>query len=152
MRYLYLFLSAFFLCSASFSQSTQWSNYFSNGLVKVDYKEIDCQVSQTDINKKLLVFRMSNLTSKKIEVNWNNELHYGDRCLNCDGNSKELNHAITLEAGQTIEGSCDSKSGTNASALVIFKKFNTPQVMIDKGRKLTDFKLKNIRAETLINK
>jgi hypothetical protein len=149
MKKLYFSLVLCFIFNLSIAQvSASWQNYFNDALVKIEFKEIDIQESNSDVNKKLIVFKLSNLTACKLSINWQQKLQYGAKCYNCTGNSSEMNFTVSLEPNEIKEGNPESHL---SDGLVILKKFNAPQVVAEKVVPLTSYELKNIQVSSIIN-
>ena len=90
--------------------------------VNISYKVEECNDAANGIYKELVFIQITNATSDKMKVSWSNDIWYDNtkaenRLLNY---SSENNVNLTLDAGETIAGSCIKRGGNN---LVIHAKF-----------------------------
>jgi hypothetical protein len=141
---LILSLGIFLISSASFSQemsvrvvSVEWQPLTSTDFVDVSYRYGECLNPSQGVDKQEVYLKFTNKTNEKLSIVWENELHYGKRCINCDGLNDEMRFEIALEPKSSINGEC-GKNGN--SKLRFMAKF----LNIDSSTVLTEFKVKNI--------
>lgn len=145
--YLPFFLLLFFT-NSFFSQQktdnsngTDWKIYYKDSCIQINYRYENCNMIKDGINKEEVYLQIKNLSKNQIDLAWELELKYGDRCFNCYGENEELKFATVLEPDGLIEGACGER---NELHLKIFSKF----LNSESESKLSDFKIKNLKAKT----
>ena len=139
-----LVLSLIFNISTYAELPNNWTKYYSDNDVKIEYQYMNCEYSDR-FNQEFVILKMTNLTNKNLSISWVNESWYDKKCINCSENrTDEASNEVLIPANQVLVGDCDMQDN-----LRIFSKFsdrieNMPG--IKKIVKLTKFKLKNINV------
>mgnify|MGYP003645776114 CR=1 FL=1 len=123
--------------TSSFLES-DWIVYVSSPKFKIEYKTSNCDPSK-GFDFIGIIFKITNLTSKKINFYWEKELFYAGTCRTC-GYTDEYSYNVSVAPNSSIEGDCENQSGFN---LKIFLKFNDE--IYSEGDALTSFKLSNLQ-------
>ena len=140
--FLYLVLALFLNTSLKAVPTDNWTNYYSDNEIKIEYQYLNCEYSDR-FNQEFVILKITNLTNKQVSVSWNNESWYDEECINCsEDNANEYFNEILINANQFVTGNCSTQN-----SLRIFSKFsdslaNMPGVK--RIVKLTKFKLQNI--------
>jgi len=120
----------------------EWQAYKSDNNVSIDYRFADCD-PEIGYNKEVVQLKMTNTSAEKVELNYHIYLYYNGVCKTCDY-PQEYVYSVTLEPGQTVEGSCGLEYD---SRLTYFSRFT------DAGYKgnqqLTDFELHGLTIKTI---
>ena len=127
--------------------SNDWVEYTKIGGVVIEYRFEEC--NSTDEmgyhNTKIVVFRFTNKTNKKVKVSWSNRLFYNGECTTCKNEEHpEHAHFVELEPNSTVEGSCDKRD----SNLTIPSNFIIKYPGMS-DTKLTNFELINLNVDIL---
>jgi hypothetical protein len=139
-----LVLSLIFNISTNAESPNNWTKYYSDNDVKIEYQYMNCEYSDR-FNQEFVILKMTNLTNKNFSISWVNESWYDKKCINCSENrTDEASNKVLIPANQVLVGDCDIQDN-----LRIFSRFsdrieNMPG--IKKIVKLTKFKLKNINV------
>ena len=139
-----LVLSLIFNISTYAELPNNWTKYYSDNDVKIEYQYMNCEYPDR-FNQEFVILKMTNLTNKNFSISWVNESWYDKKCINCSENrTDEASNKVLIPANQVLVGDCDMQDN-----LRIFSKFsdrieNMPG--IKKIVKLTKFKLKNINV------
>lgn len=118
-------------------RATDWEPFFENASLRIDYKYANCDIDSQGIHREQVYLQFANKTDESVVINWDMELHYGDKCFNCESDNPEMKCSIDLAPNQVISGSCKE---VNTPYLVLFSRhldFESPMV-------LTQFKLNNL--------
>ena len=118
---------------------TSWKLYKEVSGLQIFSKEIGCHDNQNGIHEKYIVFQFVNTAEQTMNVSWQKELWYNEKCTTCDKiSTTENSFSLNLVPGESIEGSCDNLS---SSGLKIFSHFlNTV-----KGSKLSKYEFKKMK-------
>ena len=139
-----IFLIIIFLSSSMFGTAeagNNWEIYYENTQLKISFRTIDCDFDN-QFDHELMVFKIENLTSNTLLVQWDSKLWYDESCINCEQDSPEFRKEIRIESKKMLEGNCSTHN-----ALRIFSKFTEnleDMPGVDKITTLTKFELKNI--------
>ena len=134
-----LLLSSFL--ATAFSGSN-WEVYYENAQVKISFIHLQCDF-ENQFDQEFVVFKIENLLSKAIILQWDSKIWYDESCINCEQDSPEFRKEIRIESQKTLEGTC----GEN-NALRLFSKFTEKledMPGVDKIVKLTKFELENLK-------
>ena len=146
-RILRTFFISAMLFSAVFSQAinpTEWTTYYESDEITITFTYLNCEY-QEQFNQEYLILRIQNKSTNDITIDWQEQLWYDNKCINCEHNSLEFRKEIIVKAGATIRGDC-----TTYNNLRIFSKFTEKledMPGVDKINTLTQFELKNINIE-----
>tara|TARA_B100001059_G_scaffold33731_1_gene27051 strand:- start:8002 stop:8457 length:456 start_codon:yes stop_codon:yes gene_type:complete len=139
-----LVLSLIFNISTNAISPNNWTKYYSDNDVKIEYQYMNCEYSDR-FNQEFVILKMTNLTNKNFSISWVNESWYDKKCINCSENrTDEASNKVLIPANQVLVGDCDIQDN-----LRIFSKFSDrieDMPGIKKIVKLTKFKLKNINV------
>lgn len=126
-------------CFSSAQAQTEWTSYYKDKLVNIDYRHADCNRPEDGMYKEEIFLRFTNLTTQTVTVTYQRALAYNDNELTVP--AAENTFSLTLAPGETLEGKCGQKD----------KRFFIFVKMLDNTSKsiLTDFKLLNIQASAL---
>jgi hypothetical protein len=141
-----IIIAFFTLISTTLSATnpTDWETYFENDTIKIEYAYEDCEYTE-QFNSEFVIFKISNLTSSTITLEWNAQLWYDESCINCETENNESRKQITLLASTSTEGKCNIDN-----ALRIFSKFTEKlkdMPGITKINALTKFELTNLKVK-----
>ena len=147
VKNIFLYLVLVLLINTDLNSATpnNWTSYYSDNEVKIEYQYTDCQFLES-FNQEFVIFKITNLTNKQVNVSWNNESWYDKKCINCnDDKDGESFNEVSINPNQIVIGDCYTQN-----SLRIFSKFsdkleNMPGV--NKIVKLTKFKLQNINIK-----
>ena len=134
-----LLLSSFL--ATAFSGSN-WEVYYENAQVKISFIHLQCDFDN-QFNQEFVVFKIDNLTSNPLLVQWDSKIWFDESCINCEQDSPEFRNEIRIESRKTLEGNCSENN-----ALQIFSKFTEKledMPGIDKITTLTKFELENLK-------
>lgn len=146
-RILRIFSIAAMLFSGVYSQAinpTEWTTYYESDEITITFTYLNCEY-QEQFNQEYLILRIQNKSTNDITIDWQEQLWYDNKCINCEHNSLEFRKEIIVKAGETISGDC-----TTYNNLRIFSKFTEKledMPGVDKINTLTQFELKNINIE-----
>ncbi len=134
---------AFFLSSVlgTVKAENNWEVYYENTQLKISFCQIQCDFND-QFNQEFVVFKIENLTSNTLLVQWDSKIWYDESCINCEQDSPEFRKEIRVESKKIIEGNCSEHN-----ALRIFSKFTEnleDMPGVDKITTLTKFEFKNI--------
>ena len=129
------------LCSISFAQNGNKVEYFSNDGITISLISKDCINTAKGTAKQYLFIEIINTTASDLNVSFDKEIWYDNKCHTCNSNSIEYKVEVIVPANSTIGGNCESNNKT----LRIFSKM----LNLDKVRKLSKYELKNIAVETV---
>ena len=135
------------LFSGVYSQAinpTEWTTYYESDEITITFTYLNCEY-QEQFNQEYLILRIQNKSTNDITIDWQEQLWYDNKCINCEHNSLEFRKEIIVKAGETISGDC-----TTYNNLRIFSKFTEKledMPGVDKINTLTQFELKNINIE-----
>ena len=121
-----------------------WEIYYENTQLKISFHTIECNFDN-QFDQELVVFKIENLTSNTLLVQWDSKLWYDESCINCEQDSPEFRKEIRIESKKTLEGNCSTHN-----ALRIFSKFTEnlkDMPGVDKITTLTKFEFKNINIK-----
>ena len=134
---------AFLLSSVlgTIKAENNWEVYYENTQLKISFCQIQCDFND-QFDQEFVVFKIENLTSNTLLVQWDSKIWYDESCINCEQDSPEFRKEIRVESKKIIEGNCSEHN-----ALRIFSRFtenleNMPGV--DKITTLTKFELENL--------
>ena len=142
-----IFLIIIFLSSSVLGTAeagNNWEIYYENTQLKISFRTIDCDFDN-QFDHELMVFKIENLTSNTLLVQWDSKLWYDESCINCEQDSPEFRKEIRIESKKMLEGNCSTHN-----ALRIFSKFTEnlkDMPGVDKITTLTKFEFKNINIK-----
>ena len=99
------------------SEPTEWEIYFENDTIKIEYTYQNCEYTE-QFNSEYVVFKITNTIEKNIYIEWQEQLWFGDNCINCETVNKENRKQITIVSSSVNEGKCNMNN-----SLRIFSKF-----------------------------
>ena len=134
---------AFLLSSVlgTIKAENNWEVYYENTQLKISFCQIQCDFND-QFNQEFVIFKIENLTSNTLLVQWDSKIWYDESCINCEQDSPEFRKEIRVESKKIIEGNCSEHN-----ALRIFSKFTEnleDMPGVDKITTLTKFEFKNI--------
>lgn len=133
---LFLTFCSFILMSQETNaDKVKWILYKEQNGVQIHYKYVECNDIHNGIFKEMLYFQFVNTVNASMNVSFDEELWYNDKCISCKTISSEYHKEFVLEPGGVSEPDCET--GHN---LKIFSKFlnNT------KASQLSKFELINL--------
>jgi len=137
-----LVLSLIFSIITHAEAPNNWTTYYSDNDVKIEYQYTNCEYSDR-FNQEFVILKMTNLTNNNLSISWVNESWYDKKCINCSENrTDEASNKVLIPANQLVAGDCDIQDN-----LRIFSKFSDrieDMPGIKKIVELTKFELKNI--------
>ena len=129
----------------SFAQNTNdWTTYSENDTIKIQWQYQNCIYSD-HFDSEYVILEITNKINKELTIDWQGQLWYDDKCINCETVNEENRKQIIIPAASVAEGKC-----TMNNSLRIFSKFtedldNMPGV--NKITALTKFELTNIKIK-----
>ena len=134
---------AFLLSSVlgTIKAENNWEVYYENTQLKISFCQIQCDFND-QFDQEFVVFKIENLTSNTLLVQWDSKIWYDESCINCEQDSPEFRKEIRVESKKIIEGNCSEHN-----ALRIFSKFTEnleDMPGVDTITTLTKFEFKNI--------
>ncbi len=100
--------SIVFLCIVSYFLNATNSNsdiYYEDDKIKIQYSYFNCDYQQI-FDQEFVFLKITNKTSKKIKVNWQEELWYDNKCVNCETSNQENRKTIILMPEEIKESDC----------------------------------------------
>ncbi|MBC8265756.1 MAG: hypothetical protein H8E84_02210 [Flavobacteriales bacterium] len=146
-RYLWIFSISALLFSRTISHATnptEWTTYYENDEITISFTYLNCEYLE-QFDNEYLILRIQNNSNKDITIDWQEQLWYDNKCMNCELESPEFRKEITVKADATISGDC-----TTYNNLRIFSKFTEKledMPGVDKINTLTKFELKNLNVK-----
>lgn len=133
-----LFLTAITCLLYSSVFSTDWTTYFKNEKVEIQYQYADCHDEHNGIHQQKIFLRFVNLSNQKEEVSFTKELTFSNgRTSTADGKT----FIVLLNANEEKTGECSNKED---NALFLFSK----QLNFT-STELRKFELKNISVKII---
>lgn len=118
-----------------------WKIYYEDAKARISYQKQECDFND-QFDQEFVVFKIENLSSKTISVQWDSKIWYDKSCINCEQDSPEFRKEIRIESGKKMEGNC-----AEHNALRIFFRFTEnleDMPGVDKITTLTKFELENL--------
>lgn len=140
MKKILITLAFIFSIGNLFSQNNSLP-YFSENGVNIYVKKSDCVNTKKGTAIEYLLLEIENTNNTPINISFDKEMWFDNKCQTCNSNSDEYKVNLTLEKNLTIKGDCESSN----NQLRIFSKM----LNLDKVRKLTKYELKNIHIENI---
>src|ERR1051325_11896901 len=78
-------------------KNTDWKEYYKKTKVKIYYKYADCDIRAEGISDENVYLRFSNRTDKNISIQYEQEMHFGSKCYNCEGGDYEHIKRVILK-------------------------------------------------------
>ena len=91
----------------SFGQPNNWKQYKDDSFLRFEVKTTLCEVNKRE--QFLVLLKLTNISNEKRTYTWKVNQWRNNECVNCSNNNEEQFVSITLNPGEKIEGSCDSK-------------------------------------------
>ena len=99
-----LVLSLIFSMITHAESPNNWTIYYSDNDVKIEYKYTNCEYSDR-FNQEFVILKITNLTNNNLSISWVNESWYDNKCINCSENrTDEALNEIFVPANQVIIG------------------------------------------------
>lgn len=140
-----LFFLGGFIASAlaQNNSETEWSLHKEHPKLRVESKLVSCSYAD-DIQADVYLLKLTNKTNAPIKVTYFREFYYvGEGCATCPND--EYKTVITIPAGATLEGNCDSNNNENQH-ITMFKEYsNNPR--LNGSRKFEKFDIRLISVE-----
>ncbi|MCK6648555.1 MAG: hypothetical protein L6Q66_02760 [Bacteroidia bacterium] len=95
-------LSVFNLCKIEHAPSTEWKIEYIDSEIKIESALLIIDDQTNGIKHERVIFRYSNLSSKKINVSFSRRMYYDGKCMGCD-NNLDKKMTITLDPSEVIE-------------------------------------------------
>ena len=129
------------LCSSNLfaSNANDWTTYFDNDTVKIEYTYQNCDFSST-AKQEVIVFKFTNLISQNILLSYKADIWHNDVCTNCEQESEESRYTIQIPSNETITTNCNNEW----KEFAIFSAFITNDEKEKRYVSLTKFELKEI--------
>lgn len=139
-----MFVIALFFSNLTFAQNsenqTEWKLYKEVTGLQIFSSNLDCNDNQNGIHNRFVNFQFINTTTETIDISWQYEFWYNEKCTTCDKPATlENTYKITLTPGESVDGDCNN---TSSSGLKIFSSF----INTARGSKLTKFEFKNLEV------
>ncbi len=107
------------------------------------YKFAECDIAETGSNLEEVILKVTNTTKNDLQISWDEERWYDETCYGCKENDKDNHFTVTLKAGESKEGSCETRDAN--TGLVIFSKYlNKPNTAL-----FNKINIKNITSNIL---
>jgi hypothetical protein len=113
---------------------------FNNEKARISTQLLDCVDRGKGIAKQYVRIEVENRLEESMVVTFKREMWFDGKCLNCNSDSSEYISSLTLEANETIRGTC----GESRDLLIFSKMLELKGV-----RQLSHFELKNINIQKL---
>jgi hypothetical protein len=81
--------------------STEWKIEYIDSEIKIESATLIIDDKANGIKHERIIFKYSNLTSKKITISFSRKLYYNGKCIGCE-NSLDKKISITLNPLETI--------------------------------------------------
>lgn len=132
-------LSYILLSTFSYSQGGEkaWESLYEGQGIKIEFRKADCNSSKSSIQMEEIYLKFTNTMDKLVEVDWQYDVTYGDKCYNCEGGLAEMSQTVKLENLSSLTAECGDE---NYFRLRIFSRF----LNMENDRELTDFHVKEI--------
>ena len=146
-KYLLPLSISVFLFSSVISYATnpiEWTTYYHKNDITITFTYLNCEYLE-QFNHEYLILRIQNTSNKDITIDWQEQLWYDNKCMNCEHDSPEFRKEITVKSGKTISGDC-----TIYNNLRIFSKFTEKledMPGVDRITALTKFEMKNLNIK-----
>lgn len=121
--------------------SQDWTTYFENEIIKIEYKFALCD-PEVGYDNVSICLKVSNKTNQDIEFNWHSDLYYNDVCRTCADEYEHMS-TYTIPSNGFLVGDCN----LNDKGLKMFVRFSDPEYT--KGAVLTKFQLQKMWYEVL---
>lgn len=119
------------------NKPTDWTTYFSNEKVTIEYRFMECD-PEIGFDQEAVVFKYTNHTEKKLTLNWHMHLYYAGVCRTCNS-TDEYTYELTIGHVEPSIGDCSNEGNYT---LKLFSKFIDPAYT--KGAQLTAFQFANL--------
>ena len=136
---LLIFVGMSFLLSSA-SYAGDWKLYADVDGIRLEYKYADCNLEK-GYDQQWVLLKLTNTSGVAKIVKWKNNLWYNNDCKTCGLTSQEYNRQLSVNAGETLEGTC---SVYGDGRLNIFVKFIDEDYQNENIQVLTKFELDNI--------
>lgn len=133
-KFICLILIAF-SSTVMYSQEGSWELYKEIDGISIYNKTVYCVSTEFDYNSDQLLLKLVNDNAEAKTISWKNELWYNDKCVNCDSESDEFNHQLTIPSNSEVAGVCNGRH----NHLRYFIKYNderNPQKQLPRFTKL----------------
>lgn len=127
-----LFFGFFTFVLSAFGQS-DWTTFYSNSIVSIEYRYDDCHRPEDGIHKQNIHLKFTNLSNKSVTVGYQKSTSYNNIPAAKPG--AENTFTISLKPREVLEGNCGLKDkrlyifvkmldGTSQSVLTAFDLVN----------------------------
>lgn len=121
MKKTILSLYVIILSLTVYSQNETWQKVFSDNGVEFFSRKTECHDVQNGIHEEYFLIQIHNISNNAINLKWNYHLWNNETCINCKENISDIKFfEITLQPGESVEGTCDNKA---QKGLLIFSRF-----------------------------
>ncbi|TVR80266.1 MAG: hypothetical protein EA412_04975 [Chitinophagaceae bacterium] len=127
-----------FVFTGNTTQPSDWTMYYEDGNIQIDYKKVDCDVPSSSFHNIYNYLRVENLTASSLSLTFHKLTWYNGSCSSCIPND-ENKYTIELNPGEIKTGQCERNP---ESSLQIFHSMIKPE----NHSVLTKFELKNIKT------
>ena len=100
---------------------SDWKIYKQTEQLNIYYKYSDCSDIQNGTNHEYLLFKVENLTQKKLYAYWNWEFAFNGKIMSVEGSDENLIQ-VTLEPDSDVEASCEYNEFSHLKIFVQDKK------------------------------
>jgi len=130
--------STVFSQDIEFKKSDQWEFMYEIDGVNFYYKATECHDEANGFHREYVLLKLENTNDYAVVVEWDVEMYYFNECFNCGDKLNDEHHRVaTIEANQTIEGTCTLGEEKTLKIFSRFLDFDNPKAT------LTNFKLIN---------
>lgn len=130
------------LFSQEKSRPATWKTYYENAQVRIEFHYEECKLPSEGTHKEMVYLKVINKTSDIVQVSWEKNLWYGDKCYGCEGDNSEFYVTMLLKPSESREGNCDKMC---PNELKIFSKMLNHENL----RVLNGFELKDVKVITV---
>lgn len=126
------------------AQDASWTLFTEVDGVEVYQKSANCHDLSEGYHRRHVLLRFVNTTDQQVEISWFIETWYDGNCSTChEPEDPEHFRSITLEPGESTEGTCSFHEG---ATLKVFETFLTPEgeKLQDDVAELSNFDLHNL--------
>jgi hypothetical protein len=144
-----LLLFAIALLSCSFTndgnkiKSSAWQSFKSTDQFEINYRYAECNLPSSGTAYENVYLQIINKTDQKIQLEWNGEHWYNEKCNGCEPGRTENHKTVVLNPKETKEGSCTKDCD---HSLIITSKMLNREIKSE----LTDFNLRDITITPIL--
>lgn len=137
-----LFIISLLVTNVCYAEN--WKLYLNIDGIRIEYKYADCNLEK-GYDQQWVLLKITNTTGNTKLVKWKSNLWYNNVCKTCHVTSGEYKRSVTVDAGESQEGTCSIYSN---GSLNVFVKFIDEQYTSPNPQILTKFELYNLTVVT----